>query len=233
MVAEANPGKSLETEIDGVRYLRIPLKTRLVGPDDDIVEIVTTFADGSLEDGDILFVTEKIVAITQGRSYPMDSITPRKLALRLSKYVVKTPYGIGLGMPETMEMALRECGTPRILLAAAVSAVTKLFGRHGDFYRVAGPKARGIDGPTSGTIPPYNSQVVLAPDRPRAAAARLRAALFRPVDVFVVDINDIGGNVLGSTVDRAGDRMVERILKDNPLGQGHESTPMGIIRRVR
>lgn len=233
MVAEANPGKTLETEIDGVRYLRIPIKTRLVGPDDDIVEVVTTFADGSLEDGDLLFVTEKIVAITQGRSYPMDSITPRKLALTLSKYVVKTPYGIGLGMPETMEMALRECGTPRILFAAAVSAVTKLFGRHGDFYRIAGPKARGIDGPTSGTIPPYNSQVVLAPDRPREAATRLRAALTTPVDVFIVDINDIGGNVLGSTVDRAGDRRVERILKDNPLGQGHESTPMGVIRRVR
>ena len=41
-----------------------------------------------------------------------------------------------------MEMALRECGTPRILLAAGVAAVTKLFGRKGDFYRVAGPKAR-------------------------------------------------------------------------------------------
>jgi hypothetical protein len=25
---------------------------------------------------------------------------------------------------------------------------------------------------------------------------------------------------------------VRRILKDNPIGQGHESTPLGIIRRV-
>lgn len=232
MVAEANPGKTLETEIDGTRYQRIPIKTRLVGPADDMVELVTTFASDQLEDGDALFITEKIVAITQGRSYPIDSVKPRKLALTLSKYVVKTPYGIGLGMPETMEMAIRECGTPRILLAAGVAAVTKAFGRHGDFYRIAGPKARGIDGPTSGTIPPYNSQVVLAPDRPGEVAVRLRAALTRSVDVFIVDINDIGGNVLGSTMDRANNRRIERILKDNPLGQGHESTPMGIIRRV-
>jgi hypothetical protein len=232
MVAEANHGKTLETELDGIRYLRIPIKTRLIGPGDDIVEVVTTFAGDLVEDGDILFVTEKIVAITQGRAYPVDSIVPRPLAARLSKYVTKTPSGIGLGLPETMEMALRECGTPRILLAAAVAAATKPFGRRGDFYRVAGPKARGIDGPTGGTIPPYNSQVVLAPDRPGDVAVRLRAALAKPVDVLIVDINDFGGNVLGSTMDRSSNRVMERVLKDNPLGQGHESTPMGIIRRV-
>ncbi|MBG6108010.1 coenzyme F420-0:L-glutamate ligase [Frigoribacterium sp. CG_9.8] len=232
MGSEANEGKALETELDGVRYERIPIKTRLVGPTDDIVEIVTTFAHSVVRPGDILFVTEKIVAITQGRAYPVDEITPRPLATRLSRYVTRTPSGIGLGLPETMEMALRECGTPRILFAAAVAVVTKPFGRRGDFYRVAGPKARGIDGPTSGTIPPYNSQVVLAPERPSEVAAVLRAALGTPVDVLIVDINDFGGNVLGSTLDRTANRLMERILGDNPLGQGHQSTPLGVIRRV-
>jgi len=229
----ANDGKKLETVVDGVRYNRIPIKTRLVGPDDDIVEVVTSFADPVIEPGDILFVTEKIVAITQGRAYPVDSIQARPLAVRLSRYVTKTPSGIGLGLPQTMEMALRECGVPRILFAAAVAAVTKKLGRSGDFYRVAGPKARGIDGPTSGTIPPYNSQVVLAPARPAEVAKRLKSALTTPVEVLIADINDFGGNILGSTVDRATDRAMEKVLGDNPLGQGHESTPLGIIRRAR
>src|SRR5690554_2673110 len=183
MVDEANTGKRLEAEQDGVRYLRIPLKTKLVMCDEDIADVVTTFAADRLEDGDILFVTEKIVAITQGRCFPTESIEPRKLATWLSSRVTKTPNGIGLGLPQTMEMALRECGTPRILLAAGVAAVTKLFGRRGDFYRVAGPKARGIDGPTSGTIPPYNSHVVLAPDRPHRVAADLKRSLARDVHV--------------------------------------------------
>ena len=233
MVAEANQGKALEIEVDGIRFLRIPIRTRLVGADDDIVEVVTGFASGLVVPGDILFVTEKIVAITQGRAYPVDSIVSRPLAVWLSRLVTRTPSGIGLGLPETMEMALRECGTPRILLAAAVAAVTKPLGRRGDFYRVAGPKARGIDGPTSGTIPPYNSQVVLAPERPGAVAAQLKAALTPEVEVLVVDINDFGGNVLGSTLDREANRTMERVLGDNPLGQGHQSTPLGIIRRVR
>jgi len=229
-VQEANEGKALKVEVDGVRYLRLPIKTSLVSPDDDIVEIVTRFAQDQVVDGDAVFVTEKIVAITQGRSYPVESITPRPLAVKLSRYVTKTPGGIGLGMPETMEMALRECGTVRILFSAAVAAVTKLFGRKGDFYRVAGPKARGIDGPTSGTIPPYNSQVVLVPLRPRQVAAELRAALGGKVDVLIVDINDFGGNVLGSTMHASDEKRIARILADNPLGQGRQSTPLGIIR---
>ena len=232
MVDEANTGKQLEAVLDGVRYLRIPIKTKLVMSDDDITDVVTTFAGDRLEDGDILFVTEKIVAITQGRSYPTESIEPRRLATWLSNHVTKTPNGIGLGLPQTMEMALRECGTPRILLAAVVAAITKLFGRKGDFYRVAGPKARGIDGPTSGTIPPYNSHVVLAPERPNEVARQLRAALGKDIEVLIVDINDLGGNVLGSTTDRAHARAMEKVLFDNPLGQGRQSTPMGIIRRI-
>ena len=61
-------------------------------------------------------------------------------------------------------------------------------------------------------------------------AAQLRTALGNGAEVFIVDINDFGGNVLGSTMSKADDRRIERILADNPLGQGHQSTPLGIIR---
>ncbi|MEV7875602.1 coenzyme F420-0:L-glutamate ligase [Microbacterium sp. NPDC089188] len=230
MSAEANAGKALTRTVDGTSYARIPIRTRVVMPGDDLDAFILEYAKDAVQPGDLLFVTEKIVAITQGRSFKLDSITPRKLALFLSKYVTRTPYGIGLGMPETMEMALRECGTPRILFAAAVSAVTKAFGRKGDFYRIAGDKARAIDGPTKGTIPPYNQAVVLGPERPREVAARLKSLLGIDLDVAVVDINDLGGNILGSTMDKAGEKRLVAILKDNPLGQGHESTPLGIVR---
>ena len=231
-MSEANAGKALTVQVEGSSFARIPIRTRVVMPGDDLDEFVREYAGEAVREGDLLFVTEKIVAITQGRSYLVDDIKPRKLAYFLSKYVTRTPYGIGLGMPETMEMALRECGTLRILLAAAVSAVTKLFGRKGDFYRIAGDKARAIDGPTSGTIPPYNKAVVLGPERPREVATHLKALLGGVPDVAVVDINDLGGNVLGSTLDKAEEKRLVAILKDNPLGQGHQSTPLGIVRAV-
>ena len=229
---QANEGKPLTVTIDGIAYHRIPIKTHVVMRDDVLLDVITRYASDVVRDGDVFFVTEKIVGITQGRAFPLDEIHPRRLAITLSKYVTKTSHGIGLGIPETMEMALRECGTPRILFAAAVAAVTKAFGRRGDFYRIAGSKARAIDGPTKNTIPPYDSQVVLGPDRPDGVAADVKAALGKSIDVLVVDINDFGGNILGSTAGRNVDDLMVRVLKDNPLGQDRQSTPMGVIRRA-
>jgi len=119
----ANPGKNLVRAEDGVDYLRIPVKTHLITKDDDMVDVVNKYPKDKMQAGDILFISEKAVACTQSRAIPMEDIKPRRLAVTLSRYVTKTPAGIGLGIPETMEMALRECGTLRILLAAAVSAV--------------------------------------------------------------------------------------------------------------
>ena len=229
-MTEANAGKALTVQVDGTSFSRIPIRTRVVMPGDDLDAFIREYATGVVQPGDLFFVTEKIVAITQGRSYLVEEIAPRRLALFLSRYVTRTPHGIGLGMPETMEMALRECGTPRILFAAAVSAVTKAFGRKGDFYRIAGDKARAIDGPTDGTIPPYNRAVVLGPARPREVAQHLKSLLGGKAEVAVVDINDLGGNILGSTIGRAAEKQLVAILKDNPLGQGHESTPLGVVR---
>jgi len=131
-----------------------------------------------------------------------------------------------------MEMALREVGTARILIAAAVAAVTKTFGRKGDFYRIAGQGARAIDGPTDGTLPPYNERIVLGPLKPGRVAASIKMSIDLDIDVLVVDINDLGGNILGSTLPTHENQRWTKVLADNPLGQGTESTPLGIIRRV-
>lgn len=230
MALTPNEGKSLSVRVDGVAYDRIPIKTHVVMADDDLGEVVSRYAAPVVQSGDVLFVTEKIVGITQGRSFALEDIHPRRLAVFLSRYVTKTSHGIGLGIPETMEMALRECGTPRILLAAGVAAVTKVLGRRGDFYRIAGSRARAIDGPTKNTIPPYDSQVVLGPDRPGEVAHELKARLGPDIAVLIVDINDFGGNILGSTATRRMDDVMLRVLQDNPLGQDRQSTPMGVIR---
>ena len=226
----ANPGKQLSRTVDGVEYLRIPVKTHLITKADDMADVVTKYARDKMQPGDILFISEKAVACTQNRAIPMEDIKPRKLAVTLSRYVTKTPAGIGLGIPETMEMALQECGTLRILFAAFCSVIGKILGRKGWFYIVAGPKARGIDGPTEGTIPPYDHYVVLTPAEPMGTAKRLAQALGHPV--AIVDINDLGANILGFSEKQPTLDQLAGILGDNPLGQSSECTPMGIIRRA-
>jgi len=219
----------------GVAWERIPIKTRIILKGDNLlmaIEDGLEEADADLQLDDILFVSEKAVGASQGRYFLLDdgSLKPRRLAVLLSRFVTKTPGGIGLGIPETMECALNECGTPRILFAAFISAFGKLFGRKGDFYRIAGTKARSIDGPTSGTIPPFNRAVSLAPEDPDGVS-RTIAEHFN-CRAAVVDVNDLGGNILGIYPPELDRDLLVEILSDNPLGQGKASTPVGIIRKV-
>lgn len=227
---QANKDKELIVEVDGIKYMRIPVKTHVIMPEDKLEAILDKYVKTLLEKDDVIFVAESVVASMQKRSIRLDEIKPRKLASILSKFVYKNPYGIGLSMPETMEMALREVGTPRILFAAATSAVGKLFGKRGWFYQIAGPLAREIDGPTPYTLPPYNEYVVLGPKNPQAVA--IKASEYINCDLMIVDINDLGGNILGNSSKTYSNQLALKILADNPLGQGHEQTPIGIIRKV-
>jgi hypothetical protein len=228
-LAEPNEGRELHAGIDGVAYARQPVRTHLVTVADDAAEVARRYATALDDDVALVAVSERMVAITQGRSHRMVDIRPGRLARFLVRFVTRPGYGIGLGTAETMQLAIDEVGAPRILLAAAVSGLTKPFGVHGLFYRIAGPQAAAIDGPTSYTIPPYNESATLGPKDPDDAARRLAAALDKPV--AVIDANDAGCNVLGASpgVDRA---LVRRLFADNPLGQAREQTPIAIVRRV-
>ncbi len=226
---EPNEGRELLASVDTLVYARHPVRTHLVTPADDAVEVASRYVDPLDSDVALVAVSERMVAITQGRSHPMSEIRPGRLARFLVRFVTRPGYGIGLGTAETMQLAIDEVGAARILFAAAVSAVTKPFGVHGLFYRIAGPQAGAIDGPTSYTIPPYNQAATLGPRDPNGAARALAAALDRPV--AVIDANDAGCKVLGASpgLDR---RLVARLFADNPLGQAREQTPICVVRRV-
>lgn len=227
-----NEGKNVIIEVDGVRYERLPIHTHLITAEDNIVDVAEKYGVPALtQPGDVLFITEKIVACTQGRAIPLKDIKPRKLAYWLSSKVTKTPHGIGLGMPETMEYALRECGTLRILFAAFVSVIgKKIFRKKGWFYAIAGYRAMSIDGPCHNTIPPYNQCVVLGPLEPDKVAREIKERIGH--DVLITDINDLAGQILGASSKKIDKKLYARILKDNPLGQDCQQTPMGIIRKL-
>ena len=226
---QPNQGKRLTIELDGVAYARYPLRTPLVGEGDDVVSVVRDAAQPYLVAGDIVVVSEKIVAIAQGRAFPIDQIRPSFWARLLSRFVSRPGWGIGLGSAETMELAVREAGLARILMAAALAFVPRLFGVKGLFYIIAGKNINAIDGPTPNTIPPYNRYAKLPPKDPQRVARAISAAL-SGAPVAIIDANDIGQRVLGTSegVDR---RAVEKLFADNPLGQGAEQTPVAIVRR--
>jgi F420-0:gamma-glutamyl ligase len=221
--------KSPFIEVDGATYERLPIRTHVITAADDIAGVAGRCTAEIRRPGDILFVSEKVVAITQGRALRESEMHIGLTARILWRFVTKSPFGVGLRRPSSMQCAVNECGAARIWLATAAGALGRVLGKRGWFYRVAGMQAATID--AAGTSPLQPDCVIMGPRDPEGVARRLKEAT--GLEACVVDVNDIGGSwVLGATegVDR---RRVEATLRDNPLGQKAEQTPMGLIRVSR
>ncbi len=237
-------------------WARFPLRVDLVAPGDDVPALaaaaVTRFFAGlpdapaevaslAVDRAWYFYVSEKVVAVAQGRIFFTSDIHPGGWARLLSRYVRRTPYGIGLGHPTTMQLAIDEVGLPRILLASAAGVAGKALGQRGLFYRVAGSAVRAIDGPTEYSAYPANVSAKLAPADPygvsRRISAAIREALPEPVvarfgGTVVIDANDLGRNILGHDTDLT-EPVLEDAFADNPLGQAREQTPFAVVAAQR
>ena len=215
--------------VDGTVYLRIPIKTHIVTDKDDIAEVVERYTRDVRKPGDLVVVSESVTAITQGRAIPEKEIKISLLAGILWRFVSKVPYGIGLRSPATMQCAINEAGSLRILLAALVGGLGRLVGRRGDFYRIAGMQAATIDAAHTSPVPPYDQCVIMGPKDPDKEATKIFERTGH--EAAIMDINDIGGSwVLGASrgIER---KKLEAVMKDNPMGQGGELTPIALIRK--
>lgn len=218
------------TNLNGQAYLRIPIKTKVFNQGDDIGAIAADLIKDIKRDGDILVISSKVVAVTQGRAIKETDIKIGLMARIMWRFVRKVPYGIGLRSPATFQSAINECGHIRILAASIVGVVGKLLGRRGDFYRVAGMQAATIDAAHTCPIKPYDECVILGPLAPEKEAEKIK--LKTGLETSVMDINDIGGSwALGSS-SGIDNKMIQDIMRDNPMGQKTEQTPICIVRKA-
>lgn len=227
---KANEGKNLIIEAGNKKYARLPIKTHIITQNDNIIDVVEKYAKSLLKNGDLLFISERIVAITQNRAFPIKDIKPSFWAKFLVKFVHKSPHGIGLGSPWTMELAIREAGLIKIFFASLISAATKLFGIRGVFYKIIGKNINAIDGPCDYTLPPYNEYAKLGPLNPMKVAQDIKKKINH--DAVIIDANDLGVAVLGKSSNDITDKFCKNVFRDNPLGQSTEQTPLAIVRNI-
>lgn len=232
---KANEGKELAREVHGTRYLRIPIKTRLIHPGDSLFALLDEYVKPSIEPGDLLFVSEKIVCITQNRIVKTADVETTWLARFLSTKVrnyAGTPQfrGNGHGTAPAMQLLIDEAGVLRVLFAAAVSAVTRPLGVAGAFYYLVGKQAKSIDCPMSWTIDEFKDYAKMAPKDPNGVARDLQKRY--GVEAAVVDANYRGAISLGKSTPALTEKFVYQVLRDNPAGQDSEMTPFMLIRKA-
>jgi hypothetical protein len=219
--------------VDGRAFERIPVRTRVLMPGDDIASAIREHAGDQLRAGDTVLVSESAVAIMQGRARDWRTIHPGRLARWLSERVVKTSWGTGLRSPYAMQYAIELSGTWRILLAGGAHVVGRALGRKGWFYLVAGLNARMMDAEHTMGVAEFYECCIPAPADPQGTVRVIKQALGGDVDVAIADINDIAPAwIVASTMPRDRERLLARSFDDNPLGQTDEQTPIGIWRAV-
>ena len=236
MAFTANPGKKLEIDVDGVTYLRLPVKTRLITTTDtDILPLLDEYVRPHLAPDDLIFVSEKALTVTQGRIVNMSDIKTTPLARFLARHVgnrygTNDFRGFGHGTDMAMQLFLEEAGYLRVLFAAAVSALTRPLGIHGLFYTICGKQAKSIDCPMSFLILEYAHFAKLAPNDPDGAARLIQEHMGH--ETVILDANYRGAFSLGKSTNTISEEFIQKLFKDNPLGQSDEMTPFCIVRKA-
>ena len=217
--------------VDGRTFERVPIRTPVLMPGDDMPTVIREHAGPFLKPGDTVVMSESAVAIMQGRARDWRTITPSRLARWMSARVIKTPWGTGLRSPYAMQYAIELSGLWRILLALPAHLLGRVLGKKGWFYLVAGLNARMMDAEHTMGVKEFYECCIPAPADPPGTVKALKAAT--GYEMAICDINDINPAwCVATTLSKERKRLLERSFDDNPLGQSDEQTPMGLWREV-
>ena len=201
-----------------------PIRTHILSPIDDPVEVVKRYALPHAQKGDVVTIGETPVAIMQGRFRHPSEIKPGWVAKRVCLFFLPTSsLATACGMQALVDIV----GPIRVLGAFAIGAIAKIFGKPGVFYQLAGEQARLIDDVT-GTLPPYDQFIVLGPENPQAVVDRIQRET--GLAIAIVDANDLRAVKILAATSGLSPAFLEQALKSNPAGNADERTPLVLIR---
>ncbi len=202
----------------------IPLRSPLLRPGDDLVSTVAQLVQGIARPGDVIAVSESAVAIAQGELVAAQYVRPSKLAFAIAR---RADPMATISQPESMQLVIDRVGPLKVIFATFVQLAARLWGGRGFFYELMGDAVAAVDGYT-GTMPPYEHAIVLAPRDPEGFARSVHERT--GVECAVVDANDLGkAKLLGSSSGVCRES-VEAALLDNPHGNSDEQTPVVVLK---
>jgi hypothetical protein len=226
----ANPNKKVDIQVDGKTYMRHAVKTHFINVGENYIDVVQQYVSSIYQEGDILFLGEKIISLCQGRVIYAKDVKISKWAKFLSGFASSNNHGIGVDNPYKMQLAIQFAGLFRVLLAAFCAGLCKLIGIRGVFYKIVGKGVSGIDGFYGKAYECYKEMGILLPENPDKVCNDIREKL--GIHCVIVDANDLGVEILGKSKDITySEAELKAIIKDNPAGQSAQQTPMILARQ--
>lgn len=229
----ANSNKKVEIDVEGDTYLRHSIQTHFVAINEDYIALVEKYVKPLYEEGDVLSISEKIIALCQNRIVPKSECKPSALAKFLSKFAMTTSAGQGVNNVYKMQFTINMCGPMKVIYAAICGGIGKLFGKRGIFYDIVGQEVTGLDGFYDSVFEEYGEYGIRIPENPVGVCDEI----FEKTGVLamIVDANDLSVELLGKTkhLSQQTDAYLLGMIKDNPAGQSDELTPFTLIRKKK
>lgn len=212
-------------------YERYAIKTHFVKVGENFFDIVEKYLIPILREGDIVFFSEKIVALCQSRVVKKEDIKLSFIAKFLSRFASRPKGGIGVAEPYKMQFAINTVGLFKVLYASVLGGIAKLFGKKGVFYKIVGIEVSGLDGFYDKVWDEYGDIGIMLPENPELVCSEVENK-YNFANV-IVDANDWGQELLGKSKNvKLTDGELLELIKDNPAGQGRECTPIILVRKV-
>ena len=217
---------------DGKKYERYAIHTHFVEVGESQRELVETYVRPLYRPGDVLSFGAKVMCMCVGSVRTREQVKPGFWANLLWRFAGVNHTGVGMHEPYKLQLVIDLVGLPRVLLATVLSAVTKLFGVKGVFYKVCGKGVGGIDGfYTRSSFELYHRLALINPENADELCRQLSRETGIPV--VLMDANDLQRDQLGKSDDMPlSDQQLQDAMRDNPSGQGDELTPLILIRPV-
>ena len=224
-------GKNVEISVGKDIYLRHAIKMRFITDKDNYIDVIKEYVSDIYEEGDIISISEKIISICQNKIIKREDIKIGFWAKFLSKFACrKNRGGYGVGMAINMQYAINKVGILKVIFASLVSGITKLIGIKGVFYKIVGRDVSGLDGFYDGAWNEYKDIGIELPENSKLVCNEIKNKL--GISAMIVDSNDFGQVILGKSNDiKLSDKILREIIRDNPAGQGKQTTPIILIRK--
>lgn len=206
----------------------IPVSTRILTPNDDIVDAVEKYTKDRIGPDDVITVAESVVAITQGNIVRPDELKISCLAKFCCLFI--PDYG-SLATPHGMQSLMAKEGEWRVAFALFAGFLGKIIGMPGLFYKWGGRQAALIDDVT-GTMPPFDKCVVYGPENPDEVVAALKERL-GCFGAMIADVNDLKRSRIVAATPGMNAQLASNLLIDNPFGNASEKRPICILKDFR
>ena len=227
----ANENKEILREVNGKKFNRYAIKTHFVQIGENYIDIIEKYIKPIYKAGDFISISEKIISLCQKRVIYKKDMQISFLAKSLSKFVMSSDAGIGVDSPYKMQVAIDLCGRFKVIYAAILAGIGKIFGKKGIFYDIVEQEISGLDGFYGKVFPEYSEYGIRIPENSNEVCDEIYNKL--GIRAMIVDANDFNVEILGKSNDIGyDDKALAQIIKDNPAGQSRQLTPIILIREV-